>query len=229
MKKLISLLAVAILLSSCEQDIQTNTPAFQAKKNDVFWRSNNAKVSIDVDGRMIISAYNQNETVTLKTASTVPGVYVLGTNNQDNFATYTNNINGFSDFYDTGLYSGPAFKVSSIISNGTAYLTNATGAQTTGGSGSGLRVATQATNGIVTSITVVSRGIGYRPGDLVTIVGGNNNATFRVLNTQQSNGEIEIEEVENGLFTGKYKFNAVNAAGDVINYSEGVFYKIPIG
>jgi hypothetical protein len=229
MKKLISLLAVAILLSSCEQDIQTNTPAFQAKKNDVFWRSNNAKVSIDVDGRMIISAYNQNETVTLKTASTVPGVYVLGTNNQDNFATYSNNINGFSDFYDTGLYSGPAFKVSSIISNGTAYLTNATGAQTTGGSGSGLRVATQATNGIVTSITVVSRGIGYRPGDLVTIVGGNNNATFRVLNTQQSNGEIEIEEVENGLFTGKYKFNAVNAAGDVINYSEGVFYKIPIG
>jgi len=229
MKKLISLLAVAILLTSCEQDIQTNTPAFQAKKNDVFWRSNNAKVSIDVDGRMIISAYNQNETVTLKTASTVPGVYVLGTNNQDNFATYSNNINGFSDFYDTGLYSGPAFKVSSIISNGTAYLTNATGAQTTGGSGSGLRVATQATNGIVTSITVVSRGIGYRPGDLITIVGGNNNATFRVLNTQQSNGEIEIEEVENGLFTGKYKFNAVNAAGDVINYSEGVFYKIPIG
>ena len=127
------------------------------------------------------------------------------------------------------MYSGPAFKVSSIISNGTAYLTNATGAQTTGGSGSGLRVATQATNGIVTSITVVSRGIGYRPGDLITIVGGNNNATFRVLNTQQSNGEIEIEEVENGLFTGKYKFNAVNAAGDVINYSEGVFYKIPIG
>ena len=229
MKKLISLLAVAILLTSCEQDIQTNTPAFQAKKNDVFWRSNNAKVSIDVDGRMIITAYNQNETVTLKTASTVPGVYVLGTNNQDNFATYSNNINGFSDFYDTGLYSGPAFKVSSIISNGTAYLTNATGAQTTGGSGSGLRVATQATNGIVTSITVVSRGIGYRPGDLVTIVGGNNNATFRVLNTQQSNGEIEIEEVENGLFTGKYKFNAVNAAGDVINYSEWVFYKIPIG
>ena len=229
MKKLISLLAVAILLTSCEQDIQTNTPAFQAKKNDVFWRSNNAKVSIDVDGRMIITAYNQNETVTLKTASTVPVVYVLGTNNQDNFATYSDNINGFSDFYDTGLYSGPAFKVSSIISNGTAYLTNATGAQTTGGSGSGLRVATQATNGIVTSITVVSRGIGYRPGDLITIVGGNNNATFRVLNTQQSNGEIEIEEVENGLFTGKYKFNAVNAAGDVINYSEGVFYKIPIG
>jgi len=76
MKKLISLLAVAILLTSCEQDIQTNTPAFQAKKNDVFWRSNNAKVSIDVDGRMIITAYNQNETVTLKTASTVPGVYV---------------------------------------------------------------------------------------------------------------------------------------------------------
>ena len=98
----------------------------------------------------------------------------------------------------------------------------------TGGSGSGLRVATQTTNGTVTAITVVARGVGYRPGDIVTIVGGNNNATFRVINIQQSNGEIEIEEVENGLFTGKYKFNAVNEEGQVITFSEGVFYKIPL-
>ena len=229
MKKIISLIAVTVLFTSCQQDIQTNTPAFQAKQNDVFWKANDARVSIDTDGKMTISAYNQYETLTLETSSTDPGVYVLGTINQNNFATYSNDIDGFSDFYDTGLYSGPAFKVSSMINRGSAYQSNAAGAQTTGGSGSGLRVATQTTNGTVTAITVVARGIGYRPGDVVTIVGGNNNATFRVINIQQSNGEIEIEEIENGLFTGKYKFNAVNEQGEVITFSEGVFYKIPIG
>jgi len=228
MKKIVSLLALVVVFSSCQEDLQTNNPAFQAKQNDVYWRANDARVSIDEDGRMIITAFNQFETVTLETASADPGIYVLGTTNQENFATYSNDVDGFSDYYDTGLYSGPAFKVSTMINRGTAYQTNSAGAQTTGGSGSGLRVATQTTNGTVTTITVVARGVGYRPGDIITIVGGDNNATFRVINIQQSNGEIEIEEVENGLFTGTYKFNAVNEEGQVITFSEGVFYKIPL-
>ena len=228
MKKIVSLFAIVVAFSSCQEDLQTNNPAFQAKQNDVYWRANDARVSIDEDGKMVITAYSQFETVTLETASTDPGIYVLGTTNQENFATYSNDVDGFSDYYDTGLYSGPAFKVSTMINRGTAYQTNSAGAQTTGGSGSGLRVATQTTNGTVTTITVVARGVGYRPGDIITIVGGDNNATFRVINIQQSNGEIEIEEVENGLFTGKYKFNAVNEEGQVITFSEGVFYKIPL-
>jgi hypothetical protein len=228
MKKIVYFIALVVVMASCEQDIQTNTPAFQAKQNDVFWRANDARVSVDPDGRMIITAFNQFETVTLETSSTDAGVYILGTTNQDNFASYSNDLDGFEDYYDTDLYSGPVFKVSPMINRGTAYQANSSGAQTTGGSGSGLRVATQTTNGTVTSITVVARGIGYSPGDIITIVGGNNNATFRVINIQQSNGEIEIEEVENGLFTGKYKFNAVNEEGEVITFSEGVFYKIPL-
>jgi hypothetical protein len=229
MRKIFSLLFVAIFFTSCEQSIQTNTPAFQAKQNDVNWRANDARVSVDVDGKMTITAYSQYETVTLETSSTDPGIYVLGTTNQDNFATYSNDVNNSSDFYDTGLYAGPAYKVSPMITRGTAYQANATGAQTTGGSGSGLRVATQTTNGTVTSITVVARGLGYMPGDVITIVGGNNNATFRVINIQQSNGEIEIEEVSNGLFTGTFKLNAVNSEGEVITFSEGHFYKVPLG
>lgn len=228
MKKIVSLLALVVMMSSCQEDLQSNNPAFQAKQNDVYWRANDARVSVDADGGMTITAFNQYETVTLETSSTNPGVYVLGTTNQNNFASYSNDVDGFSDYYDTGLYTGPAFKVSNMVNRGTAYQANATGAQTTGGTGSGLRVATQTTNGTVTAITVVARGVGYTPGDLITIVGGNNNATFRVLNIQQSNGEIEIEEVENGLFTGTYKFNAVNENGEVITFSEGVFYKIPL-
>jgi hypothetical protein len=229
MKKIFSLLFVAIFFTSCEQDIKTNTPAFLAKKNDVYWKANDARVSVSADGGMIITAFNQYETVTLETSSTDPGVYILGTIDQDNFATYTRDINNSSDFYDTGLYTGPAFKVSPMITRGTSYQANANGAQTIGGSGSGLRVATKTTNGTVTSITVVARGIGYAPDDVVTIVGGDNNATFKVVNIQQSNGEIEIEEVSNGLFTGTFKLNAVNSDGEVITFSEGHFYKVPLG
>jgi hypothetical protein len=228
MKKIVSFLALVVVFTSCQQDIQTNTPSFQAKQNDVYWRANDARVSVDASGAMTITAFTQFETITLETSSSLPGVYVLGTTNQNNYASYSNDLEGFSDFYDTGLYTGPAYKVSGMITRGSAYQANAAGAQTTGGTGSGLRVATQTTNGTVTAITVVARGVGYTPGDIITIVGGNNNATFRVLNIQQSNGEIEIEEVEGGLFTGKYKFNAVNDNGDVITFSEGVFYKIPI-
>jgi hypothetical protein len=136
MKKIFSLLLVTILFTSCQQDIQTNTPSFQAKQNDVYWRANDARVSVDADGKMTITAYSQYETVTLETSSTDPGVYVLGTTNQNNFATYSNDVNNFSDFYDTGLYAGPAYKVSPMITRGTAYQANAAGAQTTGSNAS---------------------------------------------------------------------------------------------
>ncbi|WP_291106640.1 DUF6252 family protein, partial [Flavobacterium sp. UBA6195] len=115
------------------------------------------------------------------------------------------------------------------IDQGTGYVDNATGAQTIGGSGSGLRVATTTNIGNVNSITVVSRGTGYRAGDLITIVGGNNDATFQVVNVQQSNGEVTITEVLDGRYTGKFKFNVVDEEGEVVTFSEGVFYKVPLG
>ena len=46
MKKILSFFAIVALFSACEQDIQTNTPGFQAKLNDVQWRANNASVAI---------------------------------------------------------------------------------------------------------------------------------------------------------------------------------------
>ena len=127
MKKIVSLLALVVMMSSCQEDLQSNNPAFQAKQNDVYWRANDARVSVDADGGMTITAFNQYETVTLETSSTNPGVYVLGTTNQNNFASYSNDVDGFSDYYDTGLYTGPAFKVSNMVNRGTAYQANATG------------------------------------------------------------------------------------------------------
>lgn len=228
MKKLLFLIAATVLFTSCQEDIQTNTPAFQANFNNTTWRANDARVSIGENGAMTIMAYTQYETIMLKTSSSTLGTYVLGTENTANFASYDFDSPEFSKSYDSRVYSGPAFKLSAIQNAGTGYTDNAAGAQTTGGSGSGLRVATRTTNGAVTSITLVSRGNGYRAGDLITIVGGNNNAKFKVINVQQSNGEITITEVLDGKYTGRYKFNVVDELGEVITFSEGVFYKVPL-
>lgn len=228
MKKILSFFAVVALFSACEQDIQTNAPGFQAKLNDVQWRANNASVTVDATGGMTITAYSSYETVVLKTNATNVGTYLLGTQNANNFASYTSNAAGLPDFYDTSVVEGPAYKLSNLLTPGTGYTTSAA-AQTTGGSGSGLRLALTTLSGAVTKVTVVSRGLGYVAGDIVTIRGGNNNATVRIENVQQSNGEITIEDISGGLFTGTFKLNATNEDGEVITFSEGHFYKIPLG
>jgi len=228
MKKFISLIAIVGLFNSCQQDIQTNTPAFQARLNNEHWRANDAKVSIDGEGGMTITAYTAYETIVLKSNASNVGTYILGT--QDyfaNHASYANDVQNFQDLYTTEPVEGPAFKLSEMITNGTGYI-NSQGAQTIGGSGVGLRVATQTAGGVVTSVTVVARGNGYKAGDIITIVGGENDATFSIVNVQSSNGEIIIEKIENGLYTGKFKFNAVNASGEVVTFSEGWFYKLPL-
>lgn len=228
MKKILSLIAATVLFTSCQEDIQTNTPAFQANFNNASWRANDARVSIDEGGAMVITAYTEYETIVLKTSSSNLGTYILGTADVSNFASYDYDTPEFSNSYDSRVYSGPAFKLSTIQNAGTGYVDNAAGAQTTGGSGSGLRVATRTTNGAVNAITLVSRGNGYRAGDLITIVGGNNNAKFKVINVQQSNGEITITEVLDGKYSGRYKFNVVDEEGEVVTFSEGVFYKVPL-
>lgn len=230
MRKILSMLAIAAFFSSCEQDIQTNTPGFQAKLNDVQWRANEARVAVDANG-MTITAYTSYETVVLKTNATTPGTYLLGTQDAGNFATYTSAANSLSSFvgiFDTRVVSGPAYKLSNVLTAGTGY-TSAAAAHTSGGSGSGLRLALTTLSGAVTKATVVSRGLGYVAGDVITILGGNNNATLRIENVQQSNGEITIEDISGGLFTGTFKLNATNDDGEVVTFSEGHFYKVPLG
>jgi hypothetical protein len=230
MKKFLSLLVVAVLFNSCQQDIQTNTPAFEAKLNDVFWRASDATVSIDINGGMTITAYAPNETIIMTTSSSNPGTYILGTQNSNNFASYETDIQNFEDYYETSSdVEGPAFDLSGMLTGGSSYTSNPA-AQTIGGSGVGLRVKTVAnSSGAITGVTVLARGEGYVAGDIITIVGGNNLATFKVLNVQQSNGEIKITEAANGLYSGEFKFNAVNSDGEVVTFSKGTFYKIPLG
>ena len=229
MKNIIYLFLIPLVFSACTNDVQTNNPAFQAKFNDATWRANDARVSIDGEGRFVITAYTQYETVVLRTSSPDLGTYTLGTTNQDNYVSYDFDGQGIFSSHDTSLNLGPAYAISNIVNSGTGY-TNSNNSQTTPvtGSGSGLKLAieTNATNGSITRVSIVSRGDGYVAGDLVSVIGGDNNATVRVLNTQQSNGEIVIEEIDNGKYTGTFKFNAVSDSGEVITFSNGVFYRV---
>ena len=228
MKNIFYLFIASLVLSACTTDIQTNNPAFQAKFNDATWRANDARVSIDGDGRFVITAYTQYETIVLRASSSDLGTYVLGSTNQDSYASYDFDGLEFSSSYDTSLFSGPAYKISNIVNAGTGYA-NSNNSQTTPvtGSGSGLKFAIETNvNGNITKVSIVSRGDGYVAGDIVSIVGGDNNARVRILNTQQSNGEIVIEEIDNGKYSGTFKFNAVNSSGEVITFSNGVFYNV---
>ncbi|MFD2908881.1 DUF6252 family protein [Flavobacterium ardleyense] len=230
MKKVFSILAVVMLFTACEQNIQTNTPAFQAKLDGTLWRAKDAKVTIDGAGGMTITAFTSAQTVIMKTRAAAVGTYVLGTTDYaSNHASYDIATAALEDFYDTSVVVGPAYKLSALTSGGTGYVESPAGAQTTGGSGSGLRVATEVTSGAVTKITMVSRGLGYKAGDIITIVGGGNNAKFKVVNVQSSNGEVVITDTAGGLYSGTFKFNAVNEEGEVVTFSEGYFFKIPLG
>ena len=228
MKKIAVLFLSVLVLSSCTQDIQTNEPAFQAKLGDAIWRPNDARVFLDGNGAITIKAFTQFEELTLATSSADPGTYVFGTTNQNNYASYFVDRQVIEADYETSIFPGPVNKIANIATAGLNYTEN-NNALTSGGSGSGLKLAIKVNNnGSVIEANVVARGLGYIAGDIVTILGGNGLATVRILNVQESNGEITIESVDNGFFTGEFKFTAVDAQGNTVSFSKGKFYRIPL-
>lgn len=228
MKKIFSIFALTLLLVSCENDIKTNSPAFQGEKDNVFWRADDSKVTINAGSKITINAYTSKELVTINVPNAV-GTYDLGTSNASISASYSYDNEGSVLFYETSIIEGPVYKLSGIISSGSGYATlNGNNVNTTGGSGNGLtlRIVSNPA-GNVTSATIASRGTGYKAGDIVTINGGNGNASVRVINVLKSNGVIEIEKIEGNAYTGTFSFNAVDDNGDVVNFNKGTFYKVP--
>lgn len=247
MKKIITLFLVSIALTSCQEDLKFSNPGFQALKDDVLWKSNDARAYISETGKLTIDAYTEYEKVTLNTASTNVGKYVLGTTNTNNFASYTSSFDDFDTEYRTIPVSGPVYSVS-LYSAGSGYTpdcdlqsnneyTCSYSHETTGGSGSGLKVSivTNNTGNVTKVVRIASPGNGYVPGDIVTVTEGNLNCKLRILNVQSSNGEIEITSFDdvNMTITGKFKFNAVQTGNNPllpqgVNYQYGEFYKVPI-
>ena len=234
MKRFLPLFIIALAFSSCQEDVKFNNPGFQGLKDDAFWRANDARAYVSTTGQLSIEALTQYEAVTLNTASANVGIYVLGTTNTNNAATYSSNFDDIALEYATIAVPGPVASIT-LNTGGTGYVSGNSYA-TTGGAGSGLTVNIIANgSGVVTSVIPSSRGNAYLAGDLITVAGGNVNCKFRVTNVQNSNGEIKITEYDNVNFTvsGKFKFNAAKSngstfGGPILNFQYGEFYKVPI-
>jgi hypothetical protein len=86
MKKIFLYISVLFALISCQDNVKLNSPAFQGQKDNVLWRAVDSKATVSGTS-LTIEGFTSNETLTLKTNSTNPGIYFLGTNIL-NTATY---------------------------------------------------------------------------------------------------------------------------------------------
>lgn len=91
------LLVLVSLVSSCEEEIATNTPALQGTLNDLFFKAIDARATEFDDGSFLIQGVTQRELLSLRVRKGQPGVYRLG---QDtlNYGTFQDNA---GDIYDT--------------------------------------------------------------------------------------------------------------------------------
>ena len=101
MKKFLYLLVLLASLTSCEEDIQFNTPAVQALKNNELWRATEFSATLGLGNTLTISATNGFEELVLKTASINPGEYQLGQNDTDK-ASYVLVVDDYEENYQTG-------------------------------------------------------------------------------------------------------------------------------
>lgn len=199
MRKIFGLLSLTLVLASCSEEIKNSTPGFQAKKDNVFWRATDASAHVNADGSLTISAYNSStatEELILSTSSANAGTYKLGTTNFNNNAYYYYEFAGDWFEYETSIVTGPANELSNILTQGSNYQNNGT-ASVIGGTGSGAVVTVSVVSGGVTFVTLMNRGLNYQVGDILTIDGGNNDATF-VVETVYSNGAIQTVELLTG-------------------------------
>lgn len=105
MKKYFYFLFLILLLSSCTEDVKFNNPAFQTLKDNVFWRAQSYKASVDANENLIIEGAFGFEKVTLQTASITQKTYILGVDNISK-ASYTNTFTDQMAAFSTGANSG---------------------------------------------------------------------------------------------------------------------------
>ena len=96
------------------------------------------------------------------------------------------NVNDFIQIVIPGGTQNAVVVLTSVVgpitltAGGTGYVDPIAGTTTTTGGGSGLRVSCTILGTTISSVTVIAFGAGYQVGDVVTIDGGNNDATFTI-------------------------------------------------
>jgi len=79
MKKQLLFIFLLFAFISCTDDVKFNSPSFEGRKDNVFWRAVDSRAILASNGSLSIEAFTRNEKVTLKTTSTLPQTYILGT------------------------------------------------------------------------------------------------------------------------------------------------------
>ena len=114
MKNLTVLYLVSIMIISC-QKIETNSPAFQANIDNVFFKASLIEANyIENEDYYIVQGKNNNEIITLRGTNLVEGAVVDFGEGSENFAVYKD-INGM--VYSTSFSGGEGrMKVNEISS-----------------------------------------------------------------------------------------------------------------
>jgi len=78
MKKILHLILLLFVVSSCTEDVKFNNPAFQGLKDNVFWRANAYKAYRSTSDKMIIEGSLGFEKVVLQIPLPEEKTYILG-------------------------------------------------------------------------------------------------------------------------------------------------------
>lgn len=88
MKKTLFFVALALVMSSCSDDVVFNNPSVQGLKDNVFWRALQSKAFVSKDGTIAIEAVTLKENLTLHLSSVQEKTYLLD-NSAVDYVTYT--------------------------------------------------------------------------------------------------------------------------------------------
>ena len=188
MKKILPIIALFVLLSSCQDEVKFNDPGFQAFRDDVLFRAIQVTAFKSSTGAVRIEALAQDEEFVLNISNSTVGTYYMASTNVNNWATYTSSFDDVVIDYSTRQSFEPITTIANaILTGGTGYTSSNAVATTNTGNGSGMVVKTTAVDGVITSIKIVNAGVKYKSGDIITINGGDGNAKFRVLSEVKIN------------------------------------------
>lgn len=108
MKKYFLIVLAGLSLTSCEEEISINTPAFEATNGYTFWRATKVQATVD-EGNLVIVGADDAENITLYIESYEYGKeYTLGASNV-NVATYSKMENDTVYRYSTSSSTGNGY------------------------------------------------------------------------------------------------------------------------
>jgi hypothetical protein len=161
------------------------------------WRGVKGVTILDGGSGFTLGTYDTWLSTPITTSNAGNGLQIelLSTGPQGQFAETDIPLCGIGNAYNVGdiVTVNPTtfIHVSGITNNGTGYPAGGAIVATSGGTGIDLTVTyTDDGLGGVTGVTIVNEGEGYTEGDVITILAGDNNATFTIADSKAATFEI---------------------------------------